>query len=73
MVLSDVKLSEKVRLLSFKDKGLSKRLLEMGCLPGEIIAISKKAPLGDPIAIDVSGYQLCLRKDDARNIEVELV
>ena len=45
----------------------------MGCLPGEIISISKKAPLGDPIAITVADYQLCLRKEDARNIEVELV
>jgi ferrous iron transport protein A len=42
--------------------------MEMGCLPGEEIKISRIAPLGDPIAIHVSGYQLSLRKFEASTI-----
>jgi ferrous iron transport protein A len=40
----------------------------MGCLPGEKITVSRVAPLGDPIAVTVSGYQLSLRKREASTI-----
>jgi ferrous iron transport protein A len=43
----------------------------MGCVPGEKIRVEQIAPLGDPIAITVSGYNLSLRLDEARNIFVE--
>jgi len=47
---------------------MSVKLMEMGCLPGEEITVSRIAPLGDPIAINVSGYQLSLRKFEASTI-----
>lgn len=47
------------------------RLLDMGIIPGTGIAIHKIAPLGDPIEIRIRGYELTLRIEDARNIEVE--
>lgn len=47
------------------------RLMEMGIIPGEEIEILRKAPLGDPIEISVMGYNLCIRKSEATNIEVE--
>jgi ferrous iron transport protein A len=40
----------------------------MGCLPGESIVVERLAPLGDPMAIRVSGYQLTLRKKEASTI-----
>ena len=43
----------------------------MGCLPGEKVRIDQVAPLGDPISISVSGYQLSLRLDEARMIWVD--
>jgi ferrous iron transport protein A len=43
----------------------------MGCIPGEIVKVDQVAPLGDPIAISVSGYNLSLRLDEAQNIFVE--
>jgi len=46
--------------------------LEMGCTPGEVIEIDRIAPLGDPIAVLVSGYLLSLRKADAATIMVSL-
>lgn len=45
--------------------------MEMGCLPGELITVEKKAPWGDPISISVAGYQLSLRLDEAEKIIVE--
>jgi len=45
-------------------------LLEMGCIPGEPIWIEMIAPLGDPLAIQVAGYYLSIRKKDADKIWV---
>ncbi len=52
----------------FTDLEMSVKLMEMGCLPGEVVTVSRVAPLGDPIAINVSGYQLSLRKFEASTI-----
>ena len=47
------------------------RLLDMGLIPKTKIYIRKVAPLGDPIEVHVRGYELTLRLEDARNIQVE--
>jgi ferrous iron transport protein A len=52
----------------FTDLEMSVKLMEMGCLPGSEVTISNIAPLGDPIAINVAGYQLSLRKQEASTI-----
>lgn len=48
------------------------RLLDMGLIPKTAVRIDKIAPLGDPLELQVRGYALSLRKEDARNIEVEV-
>lgn len=48
------------------------RLLDMGLIPKTTVVIEKVAPLGDPIELRVRGYSLSLRKEDARNISVEV-
>ncbi|MET0015914.1 FeoA domain-containing protein [Oscillibacter sp.] len=48
------------------------RLLDMGLIPKTTVRIDKIAPLGDPLELQVRGYALSLRKEDARNIEVEV-
>jgi ferrous iron transport protein A len=58
---------------SFTDEDIKLKLLEMGCLPGEKISVVRLAPLGDPIAVSVSGYLLSLRKDEAATVEVILI
>lgn len=68
--LSELKLGTKAVIESFSDKELALKLMEMGCLPGEKIHIERKAPLGDPIAISISGYVLSLRKAEAETILV---
>jgi len=55
---------------SFKDSFLSLKLIEMGCLPGETVKLAYVAPFGDPIAIEVSGYTLSLRKKEASTVVV---
>ena len=56
---------------SFEKNDVFLKLMEMGCVPGEIIKVEKIAPLGDPISIAVAGYQLSLRLDEAENIFME--
>ena len=48
-------------------------LLDMGLIPKTMVRVEKIAPLGDPIELRVRGYSLSLRKEDARNIDVEVV
>jgi Fe2+ transport system protein FeoA len=50
---------------------LRRRLFDMGITPGASIIMKKVAPLGDPIEINVRGYELSLRKSEASQIIVE--
>ena len=50
---------------------LRKRLVEMGITPGVLIAVERVAPLGDPIAVEVRGYRLSMRKAEAARIRVK--
>jgi ferrous iron transport protein A len=71
--LSELKLKQKGIIVSYSDYELSLKLMEMGCVPGEEIEVVRIAPLGDPIAISVSGYVLTLRKDEAATIKLKRV
>lgn len=71
--LAQLEKGQKAVIRSFTDTALSTRLIEMGCLPGEEILLSKKAPLGCPYAIQVAGYELSLRKEEAASVLIELV
>lgn len=46
------------------------RLLDMGLIPKTIVEIRKVAPMGDPIELEIRGYTLTIRKEDAAKIEV---
>ena len=69
--LTELKPGQKGTICEFMDSDIFIKLMEMGCVPGEYIRIEQVAPLGDPIAITVSGYNLSLRLDEAQNIFVE--
>lgn len=47
-------------------------LLDMGLIPHTKIAVTKIAPMGDPMELQLRGYALTLRKEDAKSIEVEV-
>jgi ferrous iron transport protein A len=68
--LDTLELGRKAKIDSFTDDILQVKLLEMGCVPGENVHISMIAPFGDPIAINISGYTLSLRRSEASAIVV---
>jgi len=49
------------------------RLMEMGLTPGTEFTVTKVAPFGDPIEIDVRGTRICLRRKETQEISVEKV
>ena len=53
------------------DGALRCRLLDMGVIPRTRVTLQKTAPMGDPIEIRVRGYELTLRVEEAKKIEVE--
>lgn len=55
-----------------EESGFHLTLMEMGCLPGEPVLVKMIAPLGDPMAIQIAGYYLSIRKQDADRIYVSL-
>jgi ferrous iron transport protein A len=48
----------------------TRRLMEMGVVPGVVVRVVKTAPFGDPIEIRVRGYSLAMRKSEAEMIEI---
>lgn len=54
------------------DNAISKRLMEMGIVPGVLIKVIKNAPFGDPIEIRVRGYNLAMRRNEAESIEISI-
>ncbi len=71
--LAQLKIGQSAIIDSFTDKVMALKLLEMGCTPGEVVKLDRIAPLGDPIAISVSGYLLSLRKAEASTVLVSLI
>lgn len=57
-------------ITNLKSSAITIKLLEMGLLPGKTVQYNFKAPLGDPISVQISGYTLSLRLDEACLIEV---
>lgn len=68
--LSELRPGQSAVIKEFNSTEISLKLMEMGCLPGEKIVLEQIAPLGDPISINVSGYTLSLRLNEAEEIVV---
>lgn len=69
--LNDVKIGETAIVAKLNGQGALRRLImDMGITKGTPIYLRKVAPLGDPIEITVRGYELSLRREDAKNIIV---
>lgn len=67
--LSEIKIGSTAIIRSLD--GIDIKLMEMGCIPGELVKIDNIAPFKDPISITVAGYQLSLRIEEAEKIIVE--
>ena len=72
MTLKEVKIGSKAIVKKLNGEGaIKRRIMDMGITKNVEIFVRKVAPLGDPIEINVRGYELSLRKADADMIEVE--
>ena len=70
--LKDAKVGETVKATKLTGEGpVKRRIMDMGITKGVQIKVRKVAPLGDPIELNVRGYELSVRKADAEMIEVE--
>lgn len=73
MSFTDLRLGMKARVVQVdKTAAFCDRLLELGLLPGTEFTVTKIAPFGDPIEIDLRGYKLCLRRAECCCLRVEL-
>jgi len=70
--VNELKIGEKGTVVSIGCKGaLRRRIIDMGITPGAVVIMRKTAPLGDPIEINVRGYELSIRRSEAKEITVE--
>ena len=70
--LKQAPIGSTVRVVKIHGEGaVRRRIMDMGITKGVEIFVRKAAPLGDPIELNLRGYELSLRKDDADMIEVE--
>jgi ferrous iron transport protein A len=70
MRLSQLPSGRKAVIRSHDESDFQLTLMEMGCIPGEPVWVEMIAPLGDPLAIQIAGYYLSIRKKDAEKIWV---
>lgn len=71
--ISDIKIGEKARITGFiKGNNLYRqKLLTMGLTPGTEFTLTRIAPMGDPVEINIRGFALSLRKDEASTLIIE--
>ncbi len=70
--LKDLKPGDKAKIIKVTGEGaLKRRLVDMGITHGAEVLIRKVAPLGDPIEVNIRGYELSFRKSEADSIIVE--
>lgn len=71
MKLNNLEIGQSCKITEIGGKGaLRQHFLDMGVIPGSIITLQKIAPMGDPYEFRLHGYELTLRKEDAKNITV---
>lgn len=69
MTINDLKIGKEGIIAQVGGEGaLRLRFLDMGLIPGTTVKLEKIAPMGDPIQIQVRGYELTIRREDAREI-----
>ena len=70
--LKDVNIGSTAKVVKLHGEGaIKRRIMDMGITKGVMVRVKRVAPLGDPIELTVRGYELSLRKEDAKMIEVE--
>ena len=71
--VNDMKIGERAVVTGLGCSGaLRRRIIDMGITPGAVVILRKAAPMGDPLEINVRGYELSIRRSEAREITVEI-
>lgn len=75
IAITDLSCGEHAKVMGFApgQKSYRQKLLAMGLTPGTQFQLIRKAPLGDPIEIEVRGFSLSLRKSEAQQLKIERV
>ena len=69
--LKDAKIGDTVKVVKLHGEGpVKRRIMDMGITKGVQVYVRKVAPLGDPVEVNVRGYELSIRKNDAEMIEI---
>lgn len=72
LTLKEIQVGQSVKVVKLHGEGATRRrIMDMGITKGVELAVRKVAPLGDPIEVNVRGYELSIRKADAQMIEVQ--
>jgi len=70
--LRDIKCGNTVKVIKLHGEGpVKRRIMDIGITKGSQVYVRKVAPLGDPIEVNIRGYELSIRKEDAEKIEVQ--
>ena len=71
--LDQFRIGETGQITKVEGEGrIRRRLFDMGVTPGAQVYLRKVAPLGDPLEINIRGYELTLRKDEAKLVVLEM-
>ena len=71
--LNILKKGEKAIIKEFDVDAVPLKLLEMGCLPGNVVELLQIAPFGDPLYLNINGSHVAIRIETAKEIEVDLI
>lgn len=69
--IASLKKGEKAVIRDFDVEAIPLKLLEMGCLPGNLVEVLQVAPLGDPLYLNINGSHLAIRLETAREIAID--
>jgi DtxR family Mn-dependent transcriptional regulator len=73
LALEKLEIGQKGTIISLTGKGpIKQRMMDMGLVPGSEVEVIRVAPLGDPIEINLKGYNLSLRRNEAKTVMVEV-
>ncbi len=73
LTIASLKNGQRAIIKEFSIEVVPLKLLEMGCLPGNEVALVQTAPFQDPLYLNINGSHLAIRKETASQIEIELI
>ena len=71
--IATLKKGEKAIIKDFDIDTVPLKLLEMGCLPGNMVELLQIAPFGDPLYLNINGSHVAIRVETAKEIEVDII